>query len=96
MLVLRPLVGTCLPLLALLACELAARHIQPYWAIITDHPLTLVADHFARLGVVVFSVSHVVVLAIPVDGGECWLNLGGVRAQETLPAVLVAIDVRDT
>lgn len=94
MLVLRPLVGTCLPLLALLACELAARHIQPYWAIITDHPLTLVADHFARLGVV-FSLSHVIVMAVPVDGGERRLNLSGVRAQETLPAVLVAIDVRE-
>ena len=35
-------------------------------------------------------------MAVPVDGGERGLNLGGVRAQETLPAVLVAIDVRDT
>ena len=40
----------------------------------------------------VFSLSHLV-LAEAVDGGDRGFDLGGVSAQETLPPVLVAIDV---
>lgn len=34
-------------------------------------------------------------LTVPIDGGDRGLDLGGISTQETLPPVLVAIDVRE-
>lgn len=82
-----------LPLPALLTRVLPPWRPQPHWVIILGHPLTLVADQLASLGMV---LTHLVPLAVAVDGGDRGLDLGGVPAQEALPPVLVAIDVRGT